>query len=256
MATNNLLLDALPDREREGILELAELVTLHLGDVLYEQDEEVRQVHFLTSGGASVLVALADGRALEPAIVGREGVLGYPMGLGDNRSRWRSVVQVEGEAYAISVDDLATILRQPGELGPLLMHYTGLLVTFVSQSAACTRFHEIRQRASRWLLLMHDRASSDEFPITHEWLAYMLGTSRPALTHELGRLAEEGLIALHRGSIRIDDRAGLEAASCECYAQVQDAFAELVSARRESSERGGEAGYRPSERDEGRGALQ
>lgn len=256
MATNNLLLDALPDGEREGILERAELVSLHLGDVLYEQGDEVQRVHFLTSGGASVLVALADGRALEPAIVGREGVLGYPMGLGDNRSRWRSVVQIEGEAYAIPVDDLAAILRAPGELGPLLMHYTGLLVTFVSQSAVCTQFHEIRQRASRWLLHMHDRAGGDEFPITHEWLAHMLGTSRPALTNELGTLAHEGLIALHRGSIRIVDSAGLEAASCECYAQVQDAFAELVSAPRESSERGGEGGYRPGEQDEGRGAQQ
>lgn len=246
-STANILLDALPDRERDAILEFAKRVTLNLGDVLYEQGEEVHDVHFMISGGASVLVSLADGRALEPAIVGREGVLGYPMGLGDNRSRWRSVVQVEGEAYVIAVDDLAGILRQPGELGPLLMHYTGLLVTFVAQSAACTRFHEIRERAARWLLLMHDRTESNQFPITHEWLAYMLGTSRPALTNELGALADAGLIELHRGSIQVTDREGLERASCECYAQVQAAFAELVSAPSESGGRGAEGGYLPSE---------
>jgi len=248
-STGNGLLDALPERERDGLLELAKRVTLSFGDVLYEQDEEVQDVHFLTSGGASVLLSLSDGRALEPAIVGREGVLGYPMGLGDNRSRWRSVVQIEGEAYAIAVDDLAGILRQSGELGPLLMHYAGLLVTFVSQSAVCTRFHEIRQRAARWLLLMHDRAESDQFRITHEWLAYMLGTSRPALTNDLGSLEDAGLIELHRGSIRIIDREGLEGASCECYAQVQAAFAELVSAPSASGEPGKDGGYRPSEDD-------
>jgi len=239
-------LDALPQRERDGLLELAKRVTLGLGDVLYEQGEEVQDVHFLISGGASVLVALTDGRALEPAIVGREGVLGYPMGLGDNRSRWRSVVQIEGEAYAIPVDDLASILRESGELGPLLMHYSGLLVTFVAQSAVCTHFHEIRQRAARWLLTMQDRARGNEFPLTHEWLAYMLGASRPALTNELRGLVEDGLIEQRRGSIRILDRAGLEAASCECYAHVQDAFGESVSAPRES---GDEGGYQPSEND-------
>lgn len=248
--TDNLLLNALPEHERDRLLSLAERVSLPLGEVLYEQGDEVHRVHFLTSGAASMLVLLSDGRAIEPALVGREGVLGYPMGLGDNRARWRSVVQLEGEAFAIPVGDLASILREPGELGPLLMHYTGLLVAFVAQSTACTQFHEIRQRASRWLLLMHDRAAADEFPITHEWLAYMLGTSRPAMTHELGLLADEGLLVLRRGAIRVSDRAGLEAVACECYAQVQDAFAELASA---PSERATERDYRPSGQGEGTG---
>ncbi len=241
--TRNLILDALPDAERDALLALARPVELRMGDVLYEQGEPVRDAHFLTSGAASMLVALSDGRALEPALVGREGVLGFPMGLGENRSRWRSVVQVEGEGYAIPVLALAEVLRQPGELGPLLTHYAGLLVTFVAQSAACTQFHEIRERAARWLLLMHDRAEMDEFPITHEWLAYMLGTARPTLTHELGFLAGAGLIELGRGAIRIADRGGLEAAACECYGQVQDAFEELVSAP--SGRAGSEGHYQP-----------
>lgn len=243
--TNNLIIDALPDEERGRFLSAASHVELPFGTVLYEQGQEVESVHFPTSGGVSVLVALSDGRALEPAIVGREGVLGFPMGLGNNRSRWRSVVQTEGEAYAIPVADLASILRQPGELGPLLMHYSGLLVTFIAQSAACTQFHEIRQRACRWLLIMQDRAGGHEFPLTHDWFAYMLGTSRPALTNELGLLAADGLIEQRRGSIHVADRSRLEAAACECYAQVRDAFAELVRAPSEHD--GGT--YQPGEGD-------
>jgi len=242
--TGNLILDALPALEREGLLAVARPVTLALGDILYEQGDEVLDVHFLTSGGASVLVSLVDGRALESAIVGSEGILGFPFGLGQNRSRWRSVVQIPGAGYAVGVGDLAAILRQPGELAPLLTHYAGLLVTFVAQSAACTRFHEIRERAARWLLIMQDRSDSPTFTITHDWLAYMLGASRPALSHALARLGEEGVIDQYRGSIRILDRAQLEAASCECYAHVQEAFAEWVSA---PSARGVLGGYQPSE---------
>lgn len=237
------MLDALPASERDALVGLARLVTLRVGDVLYEQGEPVRDAHFLTSGAASVLVALSDGRALEPAIVGREGVLGFPMGLGEDRARWRSIVQVRGEAYAVPMPALTEVLRRPGELGPLLTHYAGLLVTFVAQSAACTHFHEIRERAARWLLVMHDRTEADEFPITHEWMAHMLGTSRPTLTHELGFLAGAGLIEQGRGVIRIRDRGGLEAAACECYAHVQDAFEELVSAP--SARAASEGHYQP-----------
>lgn len=243
--TGNLILDALPAHERDALLAVARPVTLEMGEVLYEQDDVVRDVHFPTSGGASVLVELIDGRALEPAIVGREGILGFPLGLGQNRSRWRSVVQLPGAGYAIGVDDLASILREPGELAPLLTHYAGLLVTFVAQSAACTRFHEIRERAARWLLIMQDRSESPSFTITHHWLAYMLGTSRPALSHELARLADESVVDQRRGSIRILDRRRLEEVSCECYAHVQAAFEEWVQA---PSMRGAlEGGYQPSE---------
>ncbi len=236
--TDNLLLRALPDAERERLIALSSTIEFALGDVLYEQDQEIETVHFLTSGCASVLIAMEDGRALEPAVVGREGVLGFPLALGDNRSRWRCVIELPGEAYVIPRRRLAGLLRESGDLGPLLMHYASLLITFVAQSAACTQFHPVEQRAARWLLLLHERAGVDQFPITHEWLAYMLGIQRPSVSVALESLARTGAIRQRRGLVEVLDRARLQELACECYERVQAPFREIVTVMRRGSEGG------------------
>ena len=137
-------------------------------------------------------------------------------------------MQVAGEALVISRDDLSAHLRAPGNLAALLTHYAGLLVTFVAQSAACTQFHVLEQRAARWLLIMHDRTQGDELTITHQYLAYMLGAQRPGVTLALEALRSQGLITLARGTITISNRTALEAAVCECYRRVEQDYQEPV----------------------------
>jgi CRP-like cAMP-binding protein len=232
----NLILAALPDDERDGLIASGRAVTLLTGDIPYEQDALVEHVYFPTSGAVSVLIAMEDGRALEAALIGREGVLGFPIGLGDNRSRWRSIVQLPGEALVLRREEVSAHLRRPGNLAALLGHYAGLLTTFAAQSAACTQFHPLAQRTARWLLTMHDRAGADEFAITQDFLAYMLGTHRPSETLALGELRDLGLIGLSRGLIRIRDRKGLQAAACECYDRIaRDFYGERVAVGRDVS---------------------
>jgi CRP-like cAMP-binding protein len=224
----NLLIAALPAAERDRLATDLRVVPLQLGNILYEQDQEVEDIYFPTAGAVSLLIALEDGRTLEPALIGREGVLGFPLGLGDNRSRWRSEVQVPGEALVISRAALSGHLRQAGNLAPLLTHYAGLLVTFAAQSAVCAQFHTLAQRTARWLLIMHDHMPNDEYPITQEHLAHMLGANRPSQTVTLGALAKRGVLELNRGMIRLLDRDALLAETCECYARVRREYDELV----------------------------
>lgn len=223
--TDNLLLAALGDEERAHLLTLMHPVAFDRGDLLYEQDAPVTDVFFFTSGAASLLILMEDGHALEPGIIGREGMLGFPIGLGEDRSRWRSIMQVRGEALVMSRSDLSRLLRQGGDLPALLAHYAGLLITFIAQSAACAQFHSLEQRTARWLLLMQDRSSGDEFPITQDYLAFMLGANRPSETLVLNALSGRGILELNRGRIRILDRAALLRDTCECYARVQIEYA-------------------------------
>ena len=226
--TDNRILAALPDEERQRLERLMHRRTLSIGEVLYEPEQPVTEMYFITSGAVSLMVVMESGQLFEPAIVGREGMLGFPIGLSDDRSRWRSVVLVPGEAYVMRRVDLSAHLREPGNLAPLLIHYAGLLVTFTSVSSACSQFHSLQQRLIRWLLLVHDRADGDEFAMTHDSLGMMLGSYRPSATVALGELQTRGLVSQGRGRIRVLDRGGLEAAACECYERVRLEYAEPV----------------------------
>ena len=223
-ATDNLLLAALPAGERAALLRLMHPVALERGRLLYEQDALVNDIYFFTSGAASLVILMENGSALEPGIVGREGMLGFPIGLGSDRSRWRSVMQLPGEAFVIARSDLTSLLRQGGDLPAILAHYAGLLITLVAQSAACARFHTLERRTERWLLLMHDRAEGDDLAITQEHLASMLGAHRPSETLILHVLAERRILELGRGHIRILDREALLRSTCECYRRVQTEY--------------------------------
>ncbi len=130
---------------------------------------------------------------------------------------------------------LRDFISQPGHLAPLLTHFAGLLVGFCAQSAACAQFHSITERTARWLLIMRSRAGRDEFAITQEWLAHMLGVHRPSETLALAALRDSGLIKSQRGNIRILDVPGLEAIACECWARSARQYAELVQVARSSS---------------------
>lgn len=227
-ASRNLLLAALPDLERRSLLALMHSMPLETGVVVYEQEAPVSDVYFPLAGAVALLIILKDGRAVEPAIIGREGMLGLPLGLGRNVSPWQSIVQVPGEALAMPREALRDFLLQPGHLAPLLTHFAGLLVGFAAQSAACSQFHSIEQRTARWLLIMRSRAERDEFAITQEEFAHMLGVHRPSETVALAGLRERGLIEQRRGNIRILDVAGVEGVACECWVRSARQYAELV----------------------------
>lgn len=228
VAGQNLLIAALPEAERARLLGDMQVIPLRMGDVLHAQDALVKDIYFPTSGAVSLLIALEDGRTLEPALIGREGVLGFPIGLGDNRSRWRSEVQVAGEALVMSRDVLSGHLRKAGNLAPLLTHYAGLLVSFAAQSAVCAQFHGLEQRTARWLLIMNDHMPDDHYPITQEHLAHMLGANRPSQTVALRALVDRHVLELSRGMITLLDREALLTGACECYERVQREYSEPV----------------------------
>lgn len=213
----NHLLEGLPRKERNRILERCEPVDLAFGTILCEPDQTLQHVYFPLTGFISLLATIDSHQPLEMALIGNEGMLGVTLVLGVNAAPLRGVVQGPGTALRMT----ATQLRH--ELGgsPYLLHrlnrYLYVLMAQLSQTAACTCFHQVETRLALWLLMTHDRAHADHFHLTHKFLADMLGVRRSAVTIAAGGLQRKKLIRYTRGEIRILDRRGLEAASCECY---------------------------------------
>ncbi len=227
--SENHLLARLPRQDYQQFLSRLELVPLKVQQVLYQARSRIDYVYFPTRGGASVLTLMEDGRVIEVATIGNEGVVGLSAFLGDDSSPHQVIMQVAGEALRIEARLLHDGLNLNGHLHNLLQVYQRALLTQVSQSAACHGLHTVRQRCCRWLLMLHDRAQVPELGLTHEFLAMMMGVRRPSVTEVLGPLQAEGLVRSTRGKIAILNRAGLEAASCECYRAVADEFARLFA---------------------------
>ena len=216
----NRLIDGLPRKFRDGILKRSELVDLTFGTILCEHDRRLRYVYFPLTGFISLVATVAGHPALEIGLIGNEGMLGTTLVLGVNSSRLRAVVQGSGTALRMSVAQFRRELSESPALLRTLKRYLFVLLAQISQTVACTRFHEIKARLARWLLLTHDRAHADHFHLTHQYLANMLGVQRSAITIAAGALQRRKLIRYSRGEIRILDRRGLEAISCECYQAV------------------------------------
>jgi CRP-like cAMP-binding protein len=171
---------------------------------------------------------MADGRAVEFGTVGNEGMIGLPLFLGADRSPHRAFTQVPGDALRMRAEDFREEMGRQGQLAGLLRRYNQALMNQMAYSVACNRLHSVEERMCRWLLMTHDRVGADRFPMTQEFLAQMLGVRRPSVTVVAGVLQKAGLIAYARGWVVILDRAGLEAASCECYRVVRDDFERLL----------------------------
>jgi len=194
-------------------------------ETLQEAGDSTDYVYFPTSGVISVLTVLENGMMIEFATVGREGMTGAPLLLGLADSNMALISQVPGEALRIpAADFLAAIVRSP-ELALILTRYSGVMLALVAQSAACNRAHHVDARCARWLLMTHDQAGGGRFPITQEFLAQMLGVSRPSVAISAASLQRDGIVRYHRGDMTILDRSALEKASCECYAVIHDQFA-------------------------------
>jgi CRP-like cAMP-binding protein len=228
-AERNLLLRALPEREYQRLLPMLEAVPLAFGRVLTRPGDTEHYAYFPSSGTISVVHPGRGGRMVEVASVGHEGVSGIGAYLGDGRDMFESVVQVAGTAKRMSAPALRAVAQPGSRLDELLRRYALALLAQSMQSVACNSLHAVEARCARWLLSAHDRACTNEFRLTQEFLAAMLGVRRATVTEAAGALKRAGLIGYSRGRIRVLDRTGLERASCDCYAFISAAFARVVA---------------------------
>jgi CRP-like cAMP-binding protein len=216
----NRMLARLPPRDRVAIQRLAEAIELTPGTILSEPDQAFGHVYFPTSGFISLAVTLGEHPPLQIGLTGNEGMLGATMALDIGTLPLRSVVQGPGAALRISTARFRLALRSHPALMRSLRHYLYSLMRQIAQTTACTRFHQVDKRLARWLLMTHDRVETDHFHLTHQMLADMLGVRRSGITIAAGALQQRRLIGYTRGEIRILDRKGLEAMSCECYRAI------------------------------------
>ena len=218
----NSLLAALPREEYRSLLGELQSVTLTSGEVLYEPGERVRHVYFLNDGQVSLLMVMADRKALEVGLVGHEGMIGVGLVLGAEASPVRALVQGSGSALRMSAAAFCAVFARSPLFQREVLRYVFAKLAQARQAAACNRFHQVEARLARWLLMTRDRVRSDQFHLTHEFLADTLGVRRVGVTNAASSLQRRKLIGYHRGDIRILDRKGLQAASCACYEIVRN----------------------------------
>jgi CRP-like cAMP-binding protein len=214
---HNEILLGLPQLERSSLFPRLTFVQLRLRDVLEEPRQPIKYAYFVDSGLVSVLSTMEDGKSVEVGITGKEGCTALPIAMGLKSSALTVVVQIEGTAFRISTAGLVKILRDCPTLARRMQQYAQIMGMQGAHVAACNRLHEVDERLARWLLMSQDRIQSDFVPLTHEFLAHMLGTRRSSVTVAAGVLQKAGLITYNRGQVKIEDRERLEDAACECY---------------------------------------
>jgi len=224
----NRLLAVLPEDERARIFPHLDLVSLPLGDVLYESGGQLNYVYFPTTAIVSLLSVMENGSSAEIAIVGCEGIVGIALFMGGETMANRAVVQSAGAAFRLNGRILKQKFNRAGPLQHLLLRYTMALLAQMAQTAVCNRHHSIDQQLCRWLLLSLDRLPSNELSMTQELIANMLGVRREGVTEAAGKLHRAGLIDYSRGRITVLDRPGLEARVCECYEVVKTECSRLL----------------------------
>lgn len=218
----NSLLAALPHMDYQRLLPGLEQVPLTFGYTIYEPGALIRHVYFPNDSLVSLLTLVEGHLALEVGLIGREGMLGVSLALGIDVSPVRALVQGTGTALRMKSARFMLEFRRSLPLRREIYLYTHALMAQITQTAACNRFHVVEARLARWLLMTRDRVRSDEFRLTQEFLAHMLGVRRVGVTKAASALQQQKLISYSRGNIRILDRKKLEAASCPCYEIVKD----------------------------------
>jgi CRP-like cAMP-binding protein len=220
----NWVLASLPQSSYQCLCAQLEPVILTFGQILYEPGETIRQVYFPVNCLISLLTAVDKHRTLEVGMVGNEGMAGMPVVLGVEASGVRALVQGAGSALCMSSTRFRVAFDRDHPLQQALFRYTHALMAQISQTAACNRFHTAEARLARWLLMTRERVGSDNFPLTHEFLAHMLGLRREGITEAASALKRRKLISYSRGEIQILDFRGLMASSCSCYQVVNAVY--------------------------------
>lgn len=226
----NRILAALPRVEYKHLFTHLEIVRLPQGKTLYHAGGAIKYAYFLRSGMASLLSVMENGAAVEVGMVGNEVVVGLPAVLRINSSPYQVVVQLPGNAARIRADLLRAEFDRGKELQDLLLRYMHTVLAQISQSAACNRFHTMKARLCRWLLVSRDRAHTDTLHLTHEFLSQMIGAPRTRVTMAASDLQKAKLIRYSRGKIQILNRQGLESSSCECYRRVREEINHFMAA--------------------------
>lgn len=224
----NRRLAALDPGDAKRLRPHIEDVTLQRHQVLYEPNGPIARAYFPHDGVISLLTVLSHGPSVESAMIGREGMVGLPLVAHHNHSPSRAVVQMPGRAAAIVAERLQRAIQESASLRALLGRYMHAFMAQVAQSVACNAVHAAEQRLARWLLGAAERSPSAPIPLTHEFLAEMLGVGRPTVTLVARQLQGAGLIDYRRGSITVTDRRGLESAACECHRTVQRVYEDLL----------------------------
>ncbi|MEO6408076.1 MAG: Crp/Fnr family transcriptional regulator [Variovorax sp.] len=214
----NRLIESLPRKDRLALLSICKRVELGLADVLAEPGMPMHHAYFPIEGFISLVARIEGSPGVEVGMIGAEGMLGAHFALGVSMSPLHALVQGPGFAWQASAGALLSQLRGSAALRREMGRYIYVMMEQLAHSAGCLRFHLIGPRLARWLLMSQDRSRSDNFRVTHEFLAYMLGVRRVGVTTVAGTLQKEGLIAYRRGEVTVLDRSGLEAAACGCYA--------------------------------------
>lgn len=221
-ATGNGILDALPAAELERLLPHLEPASFALNEVLHRPGDEIAFVYFPVSAVLSVVTLLGDGSSIEVGMAGSEGMVGLAALFGDGISRHEVTVQGAGAGFRVSARVLREAVAQADALRDRILTLSQFVLAEISQMAACNGRHDLRSRYARWLLEMQDKLVANRFPVSQELVARLLGVQRTAVNATALKLRSDGLIFYRRGRIEILDRAGLEAAACECHAVMKD----------------------------------
>jgi CRP-like cAMP-binding protein len=228
LAPANLLLAGLRAGDRRRLMAQCEPVELDFEEVLYEAGERIRHVYFPTASFVSLITVVDKGSNLEVGLVGTEGMLGSSLLLGVEVASLRGLVQGAGPALRMDAPAFLRELKRSPAIRKRLNLYLFVLMTQITHMAACARYHLVEARLARWLLMTRDRAHSNEFRLTQEFLAYMLGVRRAGITRAASNLQKRRMIRYSRGSMRILDGRGLEGVSCECYANAAQLYARVM----------------------------
>src|ERR1700736_6741669 len=224
---SNKVLLATPDNEYE--LMRADLTYIDLPDhlSLHEPTQKIEFVYFPNRGMVSQVVVTKDGRTVEVGVVGNEGYVGAGLAVGLSRSSVGEIVQISGDDLRMMGNALEPILRSAPQLQMILSRHSGLQGMQVAQTAACNRLHDIQQRLARWLLMTQDRVNLGVLPITHDFIATMMGTDRSTVSLAAAVLQKKGIIEYVRGAVKVVNRRKLQNSACECYGVIQQFEAEL-----------------------------
>lgn len=227
-AVDNRLLAMLPEDELTGFLAHCDEVTLEFGETLVEPGETYSHVYFPLHGFISLISVMNHKPALETGLIGAEGMLGATLALGVDSAPTRALVQGTGTALRMESGAFGESLANHPTLRQVVMHYLHVMIEQLTKTSACTRFHVVESRLARWLMMTRDRAQSDTFDITQQFLSCMLGVRREGITGAASRMQRRGLIHYRRGHLQILDRKGLETAACSCYGADGEVYERIM----------------------------